>query len=133
MFSPNSIPMQRRPTEKWAAVISQRKVYVYLDTTRGTDHRHSGQALHRGRSGAGVRHQCQRDLWFDLVPAASLSAAGEAWMPGGPGLHGWGLHPIRYSRLRRRNKKRKTRLTSCLSFWCARRESNPHALASTGT
>ena len=32
-----------------------------------------------------------------------------------------------------RNPKRKTRLTSCLSFWCARRESNPHALASTGT
>ena len=33
----------------------------------------------------------------------------------------------------RRNPKRKDILSDVLSFWCARRESNPHALASTGT
>ena len=32
-----------------------------------------------------------------------------------------------------RSPQKRTRLTSCPFLWCARRESNPHALASTGT
>ena len=45
--------MQRRPTEKWAAVISRRKVYVYLDTTRGLHHRHGRQDV----PDRGTRHR----------------------------------------------------------------------------
>ena len=62
MFSPNSIPMQRRPTEKWAAVISRRKVYVYLDTSRGHHHRHGGKDVRHRGAGDRVRHARERGV-----------------------------------------------------------------------
>ena len=52
--------MQRRPTEKWAAVISQRKVYVYLDTTRGLHHRYGVKDVRRRGAGHRVRHARKR-------------------------------------------------------------------------
>ena len=52
--------MQRRPTEKWAAVISQRKVYVYLDTTRGLHHRYGVKDVRRRGASHRVWHARKR-------------------------------------------------------------------------
>lgn len=60
-----------------------KKLYVYLDTTRGAHHRNGGQAVRGGRAGAGVRHQRQRGLWPDPAPSGTglrarrLTAAGD--------------------------------------------------------
>ena len=63
--------MQRRPTEKWAALISWRKVYVYLDTTRGPHHRHGRQDV----PDRGTRHRLRLPGVGDLrhcIDAAPL-------------------------------------------------------------
>ena len=46
-----------------------KKLYVYLDTTRGHRHRHGGQDVHCGRAGDRVRHRCQRGVWAGAVSA----------------------------------------------------------------
>ena len=44
-----------------------KKLYVYLDTTRGSGGGHGGQAVHRSRPSAGLRHQRQRGIWAGIL------------------------------------------------------------------
>lgn len=44
-----------------------KKLYVYLDTTRGRGHRHGGEDVYRGRAGDRVRHRRQRSVRVDLM------------------------------------------------------------------
>ena len=57
-----------------------KKLYVYLDTTRGPYYRHGGENVHCGRAGHHFRDTCLGDLRCD----PDVFTIKEA--PGSPGL-----------------------------------------------
>ena len=58
-----------------------KKLYVYLDTTRGPGDGHGGQAVHRGRPGAGLRHQRQRGVWGGVFSFIIMEMGESASVP----------------------------------------------------
>lgn len=69
-----------------------KKLYVYLDTTRGLCHRHGGEDVPGGGAGHRVRHPGQRDLRRDFDAVRTGIKGGEArraspflWIQGRPG------------------------------------------------
>ena len=58
-----------------------KKLYVYLDTTRGPGDGHGGQAVHRGRPGAGLRHQRQRGVWGGVFSFIIMKMGESASVP----------------------------------------------------
>ena len=51
-----------------------KKLYVYLDTTRGAGAGHRRTAVYGGRTGSGVRNLRQRDLWRGAVDRFTVLA-----------------------------------------------------------